>query len=69
MTDAVRSFTGTDIRSFLVLVEFYIRTVDGFLSIYSPLTMFTQKKVKFELSESCENGFQQLEISLPPLQC
>ena len=37
-----------DIRSFLGLVGYYRRFVDGFASIASPLTTLTQKSKKFE---------------------
>ena len=61
-TDAVRNwprpFTPIDIRSFLGLVSYYRRSVDGFSSIASPLTALPKKKVKFEWSETYEKGFQ-----------
>ena len=59
-----RPLTPTDIRSFLGLAGYYIRFVDGFASIASPLTTLTQKKVKFEWSEACERGFQDLKDKL-----
>ena len=63
--DAVRTWpkplTPTDIRCFLGLTRYYRRFVDGFLSIFSPLTALTQKKVKFEWSEACEKGFQEFK--------
>nr|XP_019068167.1 uncharacterized protein LOC109119709 [Solanum lycopersicum] len=67
-TDAVRNWptplTPTDIRSFLGLAGYYRRFLDGFSSITSPLTSLTQKKVKFERSEVCEKGFQELKDKL-----
>ena len=66
--DAVRNWprplTPTSIRSFLGLAGYYRRFVDGFLLISSHLTALTQKKVKFEWSEACEKGFQELKNKL-----
>ena len=59
-----RPLTPTDIRSLLSLVEYYRRFVDGFASIYSPLTTLTQRSVKFYLSEACERRFQILNDRL-----
>jgi len=64
-TDAVKSWprplSPSDIRSFLGLAGYYRRFVEGFSSIASPLTALTQKKSKFEWSESCERSFQLLK--------
>ena len=38
----------TDIRSFVGLVGYYRRSIEGFLSIASPLTRLTMKMVKFQ---------------------
>ena len=46
------------IWSFLGLAGYYMRFVEGFLSTAYPLTELTQKKSKFEWSNSCENNFQ-----------
>ena len=43
---------------------YYRSFVDGFSSIASPLTALTQKKVKFEWSETCEKCFQELKDKL-----
>ena len=53
-----RPFSLTDIRSFLGLESYYCSFVDGFTSIASSLTTFTQKSKKFEWSEACEKTFQ-----------
>ncbi|WMV18590.1 hypothetical protein MTR67_011975 [Solanum verrucosum] len=53
-----RPLTPSDIRSFLGLSGCYRRSVDVFSSIASPLTSLTQKKAKFEWSETCEKSFQ-----------
>ena len=52
-----RPLTPTDIWSFLGLAGYYMRCVDGFASISSPLTTLNQKSVKFEWSEACEKIF------------
>ena len=59
-----RPLTPTDSRSFLCLMGYYLRFVDGFTSIESPLTTFTQKSKNFEWSEVCENSFQMLKDRL-----
>ena len=43
-----RPLTPTNIRSFLGILGYYRRFVDGFASIVCPLTTFTQKIVIFE---------------------
>ena len=50
-------FTPTDIRSFLGIVGYYRRFVDGFASIASPFNTLNQKSMKFECSEACERIF------------
>ncbi|XP_069143419.1 uncharacterized mitochondrial protein AtMg00860-like [Solanum lycopersicum] len=66
--DAVRNWpillTPIDIRSFLGLAGPYRRFIDGFSSISSPFISLSQKKVKFEWSEACEKGFQDLKDKL-----
>ncbi|XP_070013395.1 uncharacterized mitochondrial protein AtMg00860-like [Nicotiana sylvestris] len=54
----------SDIRSFLGLVGYYRRFVEGFSSISSPLTRLTQKKVKFQWSDACEKSFEELKKRL-----
>ncbi|WMV46141.1 hypothetical protein MTR67_039526, partial [Solanum verrucosum] len=56
-----RPTSPTDIRSFLGLAGYYMRFVEGFSSISSPLTMLTQKTVKFQWSEACEKSFQEMK--------
>ena len=56
-----RPLAPTDIRSFLGIVGYYRRFVDGFEFIDYPLTTLTQKNVKFKWSESCERSFQMLK--------
>ena len=52
-----RTLTKTNIRSFLGLAGYYWWFVDGFTSIASTLTIFTQKSKKFEWSKTCEKSF------------
>ena len=59
-----RDLTPTDIMSFLCLVGYYRRFVDGFTSIAYPLTTLTQNCKKFERSEACKRGFQMLKDRL-----
>ena len=49
--------TPTNIRSFLGLVGYYNRFMDGFISIASPLTTLTHKSKNFEWSEECVKSF------------
>ncbi|KAH0650459.1 hypothetical protein KY284_030371 [Solanum tuberosum] len=67
-TDAVKSWprplSPSNIRSFLGLVGYYRRFVEGFSSIASPLTTFTEKKVKFIWFEACEKSFKELNDRL-----
>ena len=55
-----RPLIPTDIRSLLGLSGYYRRFIDGFASIVSPSTTFTQKSVRLEWSEACERSFQVL---------
>ena len=38
--------------------------MEGFSSIASPLTMFTQQMVQFKLSDDCEKSFAELKYRL-----
>ena len=60
----LRPTSPTDIKSFLGLVGYYRRFVEGFLSISSPLTKLTQKTIKFQWSEACKKSFQELKKRL-----
>jgi len=53
-----RSMMVTEIRSFLGLVGYYRRFVEGFSWIAGPLTQLTWKNSKFEWTEECEQSFQ-----------
>ena len=53
-----------EIRSFLGLACYYRRFVEGFSCLAIPLTCLTQKGVKFEWFEECEQSFQKLKRQL-----
>ena len=59
-----RPTSGIDIRSLLGLAGYYRRIVKGFSSIASPLTRLTQKMVKFQWSDDCENNLAELKSIL-----
>ncbi|XP_070004829.1 uncharacterized mitochondrial protein AtMg00860-like [Nicotiana sylvestris] len=59
-----RPTTPTEIRSFLGLVGYYRRFVEGFSTLASPFTKLTQKAVKFQWSDACERSFQELKSRL-----
>ena len=71
-TKAVKNWTRplapTDIRSFLGLVGYNRRFVDGFCVHSFPLTTLTQKSVKFDWSEACKEFSKFSKIGLPPLR-
>jgi len=59
-----RPTTPTEIHSFLGLVGYYRRFVEGFSSIAAPLTKLTHKETKFQWSDECERSFQELRNKL-----
>ena len=59
-----RPTTVTEIRSFLRLVDYYRRFIEGFSKIALPLTRLTQKGVKFEWFDECEHNFKELKDRL-----
>ena len=67
-TEAVKNqpkpISSSDIGSFLGLAGYYRWFVEGFSSIASPMSRLTQKKVKFQWSDSCEKSFQELTTPL-----
>ncbi|CAN4106298.1 unnamed protein product [Withania somnifera] len=56
--------TATKIRSFLGLAGYYRRFVEGFSSIYAPLTKLTHKETRFRWNDACERSFQELKNKL-----
>ena len=67
-TKAVKNWpkplTLTDIHSFLELVGYYRRFVDGFSSTATSLTVLTMKKANVEWIEACEKSFKDLQDRL-----
>ncbi|XP_017976422.1 PREDICTED: uncharacterized protein LOC108661938 [Theobroma cacao] len=54
----------TEIQSFLDLVDYYRRFIQGFSLIATPLTHLTRKGIKFEWDDVCESQFQKLKNQL-----
>ena len=52
-----RPTTVTEVRSFLGLASYYMRFVKDFSKIAAPLTRLTQKNVKFNWTDKCEEHF------------
>ncbi|XP_070003110.1 uncharacterized protein [Nicotiana sylvestris] len=59
-----RPTTPIEIHSFLGLVGYYRRFVEGFSILASPLTKLMQKAVKFQWYDACERSFQELKSRL-----
>ena len=55
--DWPRPTTVTEVRSFLGLVGYYMRFVKDFSKIAAPLTRLTQKNVRFNWTDRCEEHF------------
>ena len=54
----------TEIRSFLGLVGYYRKFVEGFMKIAAPLTRLTRKEEPFLWSEACQKSFDELKRTL-----
>lgn len=54
----------TKIRSFLGLVGYYQRFMEGFSTLAAPLTRLSCKDDKFEWDDKCEKSFQELKNHL-----
>ena len=59
-----RPTTVTELRGFLSLAGYYRRFVKDFSKIAAPLTRLTQKNVKFNWTDRCEEHFLLLKDSL-----
>jgi hypothetical protein len=61
--------TVTDIRSFLGLVGYYRRFIEGFYKIAKPMTSLLEKGREFKWDEKCQESFDQLKERLmsPPV--
>ena len=53
-----------EIRSFLGLVGYYRRFIEDFSRLAAPMTRLTQKEVKFDGDDRCEEAFQELKRRL-----
>ena len=53
-----------EIRSFLGLAGYYRRFIEDFSRLAAPMTRLTQKEVKFDWDERCEEAFQELKKRL-----
>jgi hypothetical protein len=61
--------TVTEIRSFLGLVGYYQRFVEGFSKIAKPMTSLMEKGREFKWDEKCQESFDQLKKRLMSPQC
>ena len=59
-----RPQTVTEVRSFLGLVGYYRRFVEGFSKMVSPLTQLTRKGQPFSLTDECETCFEDMKRRL-----
>lgn len=55
--DRIAPKNATEVRSFLVLADYYRRFIHKFSRIALPLTELTRKNAKFEWSAKCEKKF------------
>ena len=53
-----------EIHSFLGLAGYYRRFIDYISRIVAPMTRLTQKEVKFDWDDRCEEAFQELKMRL-----
>jgi hypothetical protein len=51
----------TKVRSFMGLVGYYRRFIEGFSKISHPITSLQKKGIKFEWTPKCEESFQLLK--------
>lgn len=51
----------TEVWSFLGLASYYQRFIENIFRIVAPLTRLTQKAVKFEWNQACEDSFQKIK--------
>ena len=56
-----RPKTMTEVRSFLGLIGYYRRFVEGFSKKVNPLTQLTRKDQPFSWMEKCEECFEQIK--------
>jgi hypothetical protein len=56
--------TVTEIRSFLGLVGYYQRFIEGFSKIAKPMTSLLEKGKEYKWDEKCQDSFNQLKLRL-----
>jgi hypothetical protein len=61
VVDLERPTNVHEIRSFLGLVGYYRRFVEGFSKLFGPLTALTKKNARFEWTDECEHSFQEIK--------
>jgi len=59
-----RSQIVTEVRSFLGLVGYYMRFVEGFSKRVSPLTQLTRKDQPFSWTDECQACFEDMKRRL-----
>ena len=59
-----RPTTMIEVKSFLGMVGYYRRFVEGFSKLALPMTRLIRKNTKFDWSEECEQSFQELKKRL-----
>lgn len=62
--DLPRPTIVSEVRSFMGLVGYYKRFIEGFSKIAGPLTELTKKNKRFEWNDVCESSFQELKNRL-----
>ena len=53
-----------EILSFLGLAGYYMRFIEDFSQLSTPMTRLTRKEVKFEWNDLCERAFQEFKKRL-----
>jgi hypothetical protein len=56
--------TVKEIRSFLGLVGYYRRFIEGFSKIVKPLTTLLEKDREFKWTDACQDSFEELKRRL-----
>jgi hypothetical protein len=64
MVEWTRPTSMFEIQSFLGLVGYYRRFIEGFLKLSKPLNTLTRKNARFVWTDECEQCFQELKRQL-----
>ena len=54
----------TDVRSFMGIIGYYQRFIEGFLRIANPINFLQKKGKKFNWNQKCEEIFKKLKTLL-----